>query len=357
MDLTGTASDLALLRGFSPLDGLKPEVLAALARRTRRMQAPKGRVLFAEGDDGKQTYYLLSGTVSLLSEGEVVGTVRAGTPRARGPLAHALPRPYSAVVVSDRIEYLYMDSEFVDVAVTWEQTGSYQVKELRGVLEQGAATADDWMTALLQTRAFHRIPPANIQALFLRMQRMDCRAGEVIIKQGDPGDYFYVVVKGTCVVVRETPVSKEGVKLAELTMGDTFGEEALISDVRRNATVTMATDGTLMRLAREDFQVLLHEPLLDWVDYAEAKRIAQAGGQWLDVRLPSELEQYRAEGAINIPMHSLRLKMKSLDRNRHYVLCCDTGRRSSACAYLLCERGFQASVLRGGLATTGAALK
>jgi rhodanese-related sulfurtransferase len=114
----------------------------------------------------------------------------------------------------------------------------------------------------------------------------------------------------------------------------------------------MATDGCLMRLGKDDFNKLLHEPFLDWIDYNEAKRIAAGGGQWLDVRLPSEFEHYRAQGAINIPLHSLRLKLKSLDRDRHYIVCCDTGRRSSACAYILSERGFHASVLRGGLGST-----
>ena len=191
----------------------------------------------------------------------------------------------------------------------------------------------------------------------MRLQRVDFRAGEVVIKQGDAGDYFYVVVKGICSVARETPLNRDGVKLAELKMGDTFGEEALISNVKRNATITMVTDGTLMRLAKDDFRTLLHEPLLEWVDYDSAKRIAAEGGQWVDVRLPSEFEHYRAEGAINIPLHSLRLKLKALDRNRHYIVCCDTGRRSSACAYILAERGFHASVLRGGLGATELALR
>ena len=357
MQLSGSPQDLALLKRFSPLDGMKPENLAALARRVSRLQAPKGRLLFSEGDEEKQTFYLLSGTVELLAEGENVGTVRSGTPKAKNPLAHALPRPYSAVVISDRIEYLLIDSEFLDVVVTWDQTGSYKVAELRAAIEEDGPVADDWMTALLQTKAFHKVPPANIQAVFMRLQRMDYRAGEVVIKQGDVGDYFYVVVKGTCSVARETPLNKDGVRLAELKMGDTFGEEALISDVKRNATVTMLTDGCLMRLAKDDFRKLLHEPLLEWVDYADARRITSNGGQWIDVRLPSEFEHYRAEGAINIPLHALRLKMKSLDRNTHYVVCCDTGRRSSACAYLLSERGYQASVLRGGLGATEIALK
>ena len=77
----------------------------------------------------------------------------------------------------------------------------------------------------------------------MRLQRVDYRAGEVVIKQGAEGDCLYIIVKGTCVVTRETPLNKEGIKLAELRIGDTFGEEALISETRRNATVTMVTDG------------------------------------------------------------------------------------------------------------------
>jgi CRP-like cAMP-binding protein len=356
MELSGNPKDLALLKGFSPLDGMRPEMLAALARRTRRLQAPKGRLLFLEGDEEKQTYYLLSGSVDLMSEGEVVGTVRSGTPKAKNPLAHALPRPYSAVVTSDRIEYLHIDSEFLDVVVTWDQTGSYKVLELNAS-EDGSSTADDWMTALLQSKAFHRVPPANLQAVFMRLQRVDYRAGEVVIRQGGEGDCLYIIVKGSCIVTRETPLNKEGIKLAELRMGDTFGEEALISETKRNATVTMATDGCLMRLAKEDFRKLLHEPLLQWIDYPQAQQAIAKGGQWIDVRLPSEFEHYRVDGAINIPLYSLRMKMGTLDRNRQYIVCCDTGRRSSACAYLLSERGYNASVLRGGLSATEIARK
>src|SRR5688500_18465885 len=312
MELSGNPKELALLRSFSPFDGMKPESLPAFARKITRKQAPKGRLLFTEGDEEKQTFYLVSGSVDLLAEGEIVGSVRSGTPKSKSPLAHVLPRPYSAVVTSDRIEYLQIDSEFLDVAVPLDQTGAYKVLELNGLDENGPGP-DDWMTALLQTKSFHKIPPSNIQAVFMRLQRVDCRAGEVVIKQGDVGDYFYVVVKGICSVARETPLNKEGVRLAELKMGDTFGEEALISEVKRNATVTMVTDGCLMRLAKEDFRKLLHEPLLEWVDYESAKQIAASGGQWVDVRLPSEFEHYRADGAINIPLHSLDRKSTRLN--------------------------------------------
>jgi len=347
--------ELGLLRSFSPLDGLKSENLHSLARKATLRELSSGRLLFKQGDTDKRTYYLVSGVIELMQEGRTVLVVRGGSPEARNPLAASTPRRYTARVVSERIEYLAIDSDMLDVMLTWDQTGSYEVNELKQ--DEDLTSADDWMTTLLQTKALHRIPPANIQAIFMRMQRMDYKAGDLVIKQGDEGDYFYVIVKGKCAVTRETPLNKEGIRLAELGMGDTFGEEALISDAKRNANVSMLTDGTLMRLGKEDFRTLLNEPMLEWVDLEKARAIVANGGKWLDVRLPSEFENYRMDGAINLPLYFIRLKLKSLDRNMHYVVCCDTGRRSSAGAYILSERGFHASVLKDGLVATDIAKK
>jgi rhodanese-related sulfurtransferase len=254
------------------------------------------------------------------------------------------PRRVSAKA-RDRVQFISIDSDLLDVMLTWDQTGTYEVSELAGEEDDG----EDWMTMLLQTKAFHKIPPANIQAIFMRMQQINYKSGDVILKQGAEGDYFYVLTRGSAVVTRETPLSKDGIKLAELNVGDTFGEEALISDAKRNATVTMRSDGHVMRLGKEDFKTLLNEPMLDWVDRQEAEAIIAEGGQWLDVRLPSEFENQHLDSAINIPLYFIRLKINTLDKGRQYVVCCDTGRRSSAGAYILSERGFQAYVLRGGI--------
>jgi CRP-like cAMP-binding protein len=340
--------ELGLLRSFSPLDGLKSENLHALARKTAMHSLTAGRTLFKEGDSDKRTYYVVSGVLELLHGTRPVLVIRGGSPEARNPVGPGNPRRYTARVVSDRMDFVVMDSDMLDMMLTWDQTGSYEVNELRGVGEEGP-TSDDWMTNLLQTKAFHKIPPANIQAIFMRMQRVDYRAGEVVIKQGDEGDYFYVVVKGRCAVTRETPLNRDGIKLAELGMGDTFGEEALISDAKRNASIAMTTEGTLMRLAKQDFRTLLNEPMLEWVDLDEARTLIAGGAKWLDVRLPSEFENYRMDGALNLPLYFIRMKLKTLERDVHYIVCCDTGRRSSAGAYILSERGFRASVLKGGL--------
>jgi CRP-like cAMP-binding protein/rhodanese-related sulfurtransferase len=340
--------ELSVLRGFSPLDGLRNENLRALARKTSLREMSQGRTLFKEGDADKRTYYLVSGIVELMSEGRIVSTIKAGTPDARHALAPIVPRRCSARAASEKVEYLSIDSDLLDVLLTWDQTGSYEVSEL----QTNGASSDDWMTMLLQSRAFHKIPPANLQAVFMRMQRVNYTAGDVVIRQGDEGDYFYVVVSGRCAVSRETPLNREGIRLAELGMGEAFGEEALISGARRNATVSMLTDGALMRLGKDDFNTLLNEPMLHWVDYDEAKGIVAAGGRWLDVRLPSEYEHCHFDESINVPLYFVRLKIRTLDPTIPYVVVCDSGRRSSAAAYVLSERGFDSHVLRGGIAAT-----
>jgi len=346
--------DVALLRKFSPFDGMKKENLLALARKVGISQMPASRTLFKEGDRDKSTYWIISGLVELREGDSTVAMIRGGTAEARNPLSPKLPRKMTARAV-DPIEFLAVDSELLDMMITWDQTGTYEVAELQAQLT--GTGGDDWMTTLLQTRAFHRIPPANIQAIFMRMQRMNCREGEIVIQQGAEGDYFYAIVNGKCLVTRETPLNRGGLKLAELTIGDTFGEEALISEAKRNATVTMLTDGVLMRLNKKDFRELMNEPLVQWIDYPTARDIIARGGHWLDVRLPSEHQNLAIEGSLNVPLYFIRLKISTLDRARPYVVYCDTGRRSSAAAFILVERGFDAYVLRGGLDAAEGALR
>jgi len=347
--MTGEQLDTELLRTFSPLDGLKRENLAALARKVQIRELSPRQFLFKEGDTEKRTMYVVSGSLELISDGKVEEIIKGGTAAARNPVAAVFPRRVAARA-RDRVQYISIDSDLLDVMLTWDQTGSYEVSELND--KGGGSGGDDWMTMLLQTKAFHKIPPANIQAIFMRMQQINYKAGDVVLKQGAEGDYFYVLTRGRCLVTRETPLNKDGIKLAELGVGDTFGEEALISDAKRNATVTMSTDGAVMRLGKDDFRNLLNEPMLDWVSVSEAEEIVKNGGLWLDVRLPSEFENNHKEGAINIPLYFIRLKMNALDQDKKYVLCCDTGRRSSAGAYILGERGYHAYVLKGGINAT-----
>jgi CRP-like cAMP-binding protein/rhodanese-related sulfurtransferase len=344
----------ARLRQFSPLDGMKHENLSSLAHKVTITELAAGRILFRGGDTDNRTIWLVSGRLELREGDRPIAMLCGGTPETLNPICPMLPRKFTARAI-DAIQYLAIDSDLLDRLITWDQTGIYEVGEL--AKQFGSDKEYDWMTKLLQTNVFQRIPPANIQAIFMRMQRVPFRAGEVVIQQGTEGDSFYAIVSGKCGVTRETPLNAKGIRLAELGLGDTFGEEALISEGKRNATVRMLTDGVLMRLKKQDFLELMKEPLLQWVDYSKARKIIECGGRWLDVRLPSEYQNLAIDMAMNIPLCFIRVKLTALDRGVPYVVYCDTARRSSAAAFILLEEGFNAYVLRGGMASVEALLR
>ena len=205
------------------------------------------------------------------------------------------------------------------------------------------------MTRILQTDSFIKIPPVMIQSLLLKMQKFPVKAGEVVIQQGDPGDYFYIIHEGRCVVTSKDSPNAEAQFLAELDSGASFGEDALVSNTRRNATVTMLTNGLLMRLAKEDFTELLKNQLVKRVDYEQAVAMVDEGAVWMDVRTVDEFECGSLDDSVNMPLSNLRNEMSELVFNTRYIICCDTGRRSESAGFVLSHKGFDVHVLEGGI--------
>jgi rhodanese-related sulfurtransferase len=168
------------------------------------------------------------------------------------------------------------------------------------------------------------------------------------VRQGAEGDFYYLIESGRCTVTRE--VGGGTLQLAEIKAGDAFGEEALVSGARRNATVTMKTDGVLLRLPSADFAELLKQPLLNRISYDAARELVAQGAKWLDVRYPSEFQYDRLDGAINVPLAEIRNAFGLLGMKDQYVVYCQTGTRSAAAAFLLAQRGYRANLLERGLA-------
>jgi CRP-like cAMP-binding protein len=90
------------------------------------------------------------------------------------------------------------------------------------------------------------------------MEEQTWQAGDVIVRQGDPGDTFYVIVDGKVSVARSDGSSTNGgQELAQLSNGDFFGEMALLSDEPRNATVTAVSTCRTLNLTRDAFERLI----------------------------------------------------------------------------------------------------
>ncbi len=338
--------DKAVLKNLIPANALNVENFQELASKAVLEEVAAGKVIFKQGETDRKTIYLLEGDV-VINGGDGQKLLSGGTEAARHPLDNHQPRQ-TTVTAKSNCTLTKFDSDLLDILLTWDQLSGIEVNEIQ-VEEDDDEEGGDWMTRILQSQAFLQVPPANIQAMFMRMQEVPVRAGATIIKQGDDGDYYYIITSGQAKVTRASKTGSE-LKLATLNEGDAFGEEALLSDSKRNANIIMTTDGSLMRLSKEDFNELLKEPMLSWVSYEEAEAmIKDEGAKWLDVRLETEHQNTGLPGSMNIPLFMLRMKADSMDPNLTYIVYCDTGRRSSAAAFLLSERGFNVCVLKGGL--------
>lgn len=391
------------LKKLEPISALSDARLEELVSLSYMERIGLGVSLFREGDVDNQTVYLLDGDVQMTtSDGRIDKTVSSRSQEARFPLDDSQPRQVSATAMT-LTEIVRIDNSVLDYMMMWDQMAMSEEPELQpepeveaeveqvaeanatnqaevidavagskveaktevidaveqeqaakvtartqvidAVAEAAVEKAGEdrsWIRKMRHIMAFKNMPPANIKLLLERMESVPVKQGEVIIEQGSEGDFYYVLTDGKAKVTRT-------VELAELQAGASFGEEALVSGGARNASITMMSDGIIMRLSKDHFNELLKEPLLNRVSADEARVRVAKGAKWLDVRHAKEFSYSHLPKALNIPLHEIRMRMEELDKNTHYICYCGTGRRSSAAAFLLIQQGYEISVLNGGV--------
>jgi len=217
-------------------------------------------------------------------------------------------------------------------------------------IEETQDDSDDWMSALLRSPIFQRLPPTNLQKILMSLEAVHFSKGEVIIEQGSMGDYYYLIKNGHCELTRKPSPNAKEIKLAQLATGDTFGEDSLLSDAPRNVTITALTDISLLRLNKPQFVSLIKEPSLTFVDYLEMQKAVQQGATLLDVRTPDEYESHHLDHSINAPFFSLRMQLKTLNREKPIIVICADGKTSEAAVFFLLRNKINAMLLKGGMA-------
>lgn len=337
------ADRAATLRQLVPINRLPPENLEALVAVAEFQTAFDGQIIYVQGHQDRYVHYLIDGTVEFLWNGDSVRRLPADSKAARRPLDKPGRKRHTVRAVSNCTVVRFPRAEFdrqLDEGNL--RTGPRQVE----VSEIAAEKSSNWMIKMLQSELFERLPAINIQKVFGRMERIAVVADEVIVRQGEPGDYYYVIERGYCEVSRTIPGGKE-IHLADLGAGDAFGEAAIIAADARNASVTMLSDGSLMRLSAADFNELILEPLLKAVPAGAALEAIAGGARWLDLSYPEVYARHVLSHSRNIPFNVLRLQAPKLDRAVSYIVCGDNPKESAVGAFLLIERGFQADYLDG----------
>jgi len=336
-----------LLRQFTPLHNLGEENLERIAKRLSIEEFPKGSVLCKEGDTDNVALFLLEGGVEIRSrETSMARVLQAGTPDAFFPLAPGRPRP-ATITTTTPARIFRIDNASLDRAVLLDVV-STTITRLRDRDGESFKGDSEWLEEMMQNPAFRRLPRERLSLLLLRFEPQAVKAGEAVIRQGDPGEYYYVIKDGRFAVARKDEQGKVQV-LSEIKRGAVFGEEALLLDTPRNASIIALGDGLVMRLPRAEFEELLKKPMLRYVEASEAQALLNKGAGLLDVRTPAEFRQGNLKGSQNLPVAELRSRLRDLDPQREFVLICRNGQQSEAAAFLMTQRGYHVSVLRGGL--------
>ncbi len=142
---------------------------------------------------------------------------------------------------------LGVDATFVLAGLSLPLVALLVIRRIRAV-DRDARLADPDDIALLRgTPIFEPLGPASIERVARNLIHVDADPGMVVIREGDPGDRFYVIASG------EMEVSRHDVPVAKLGPGDFFGEIALLRNIPRTATVAASGFASLRSLDRAQF--------------------------------------------------------------------------------------------------------
>lgn len=342
MPIANDSKEAEKIRQFIPLATLPLAQFESVCARINILSAAAGERLFKKGDNNKNLIYLLSGEVSLQSTDMQVEIIQAQSYSGRFALAHHVPRKIDALALC-ALHYISIDADWLISPITH----LYQEDSIDMSDTEPDANPEDWMTTLLNSPVFKNLPPANLQKLLMSLEEVRVVKGAVILKQGDAGEFYYFIKQGHCILSRKPSPNARDIKLAQLRAGDTFGEDALLSDQPISVTVTALTDLFLLRLNKEKFITLIKTPTLKYVLASELGK--EMGACIVDVRTPDDFTAWHLQGSINAPAFTLLMQLKTFDRKKPIIVVCDDGKASAAAAFLLLRNKFNAKILQDGL--------
>ncbi|KAH3685421.1 hypothetical protein WICPIJ_003606 [Wickerhamomyces pijperi] len=217
---------------FSSLD---QDSLSTVIAALKEVKLPANTEVIKQGDEGDYFYIVEEGSVDFYVNGAKVNNSGPGSSFGELALMYNSPRAATATAETDLILWALDRLTF------------------RRILLAKTSKKRQLYESFLK-----EVPVLNNLSLFERSKLADAldteffKPGEVIIKEGEVGENFYLLSKGEAEVSKES----DGV-IAQLKRGDYFGEVALLNDLPRQATVTAKTNVEVATLDKRGFQRLL----------------------------------------------------------------------------------------------------
>lgn len=330
---------------FSPLNELSPVLLEELLSRSDIERFPPGRRLVC-GDDAKsRTRFLLSGQLALVSEDHEARMVRADSREACAPIDLHKPHRVTALARTS-VTMLSVDSKLLAELLQRCRNTTHTGGAAGGETAKTVASGDRLFAGPL----FCRLAPPHLQALNRRMTRLQLAAGDVLCRESDPAQFYYLIEEGRFRLSRRLQPRRPETVLMESGPGDGIGESGLIAHGRCGITATALEDSRVACITKGAFHTLLLRPHINPITYSDAMFRQQAGAVLLDVRAFRAFQRSRLAGGISLPLRQLQQVARLLDRNREYIVFADNPAHGATAAFLLACQGIESSLLKDAAA-------
>lgn len=328
------------LKTFHPIDLIADEYLPQLLEKVLVVEVACGEYIFKPPRPASLCYYLLSGKCDLHFNINRK-SLDAHDTNCHYSLDDKQPSETTAKAIS-HCQVLQCNRDLIDQLLSWSQSAAYGVVDISTRRDGEMIDDVNWMDSLLESPLMHNLSAKDMHTLFARLEDIEVSAGQTIIRRGQTADYFYIIKKGRAEVCIEGDANN-----IYLQPGDYFGEEAMVAETVRSASIKMCSDGVLARLDHAEFNALLRNALVRHARETQMQTFMNDVQSCvvIDVRLKAEFLHGHCQQSRNIPINQLRGKLDSLDRDKLYLVTPEGGRRSELATYMLMQAGFNAYLL------------
>jgi len=219
--------------------GLDKDMKVEIIKQMYKENVPKGKEIIVQGDKGTTFYVIVKGKFDIVVDGSTVASFDKG--KCFGELALMYNAPRAATVKAT------VDSEVFTV----------HRRAFRKALRAAVRTAQSRnMKFLKSIPEFAKLEEADIKAIDGALVPYEFEQGEVVLRQGEEGDRFYLIISGAATWTKVDGPNKSK-QSGDLGLGKYFGERALLKKQKRAATITAKTKLRTLTLSKEDFDLVV----------------------------------------------------------------------------------------------------
>lgn len=321
---------------YFPFNKLSAERLQEIVNHIRVIELQQDEILQIKGSYSQDFLYLMEGQIDVVCEGSIQTIVEPAQTQRYPVLLPSDHKSCNIIAKADSI-ICHANRDILDTIIAWDHIGRESKQFVK------------YIDLIRNTLVFRSIPMEYIENAFSRMQHKLFRKGDVINNHREGCDAYYLILSGRAEVQRFNNQTRENHRITELGIGDTFGDEALVSGKNLTETVIMLEDSEILVLGKQDHQELIQRPLVRTVQAKIAQTMLDNGYKLLDVRFDEEFSEHRIPGAQLIPLAELTHRMNELDKDQPYIIYCHSGPRSAIAAMILVKNKIDALSLEGGI--------